>query len=99
MTAHGMEYSALFGQVGSARPAMFLPGFQGKLTLSWLNPGQAIILLGALLFPKVRRLSPLQPHSATEQMILAAFRVRKTKMAKVIFYPNLQAEDKAKLAL
>jgi len=28
MTAHGMEYSALFGQVGSARPAESLPGFR-----------------------------------------------------------------------
>jgi len=26
MTAHGMEYPALFGRVGSARPAVFLPG-------------------------------------------------------------------------
>jgi len=26
MTAHGMEYPALFGQVGSAPPAMPLPG-------------------------------------------------------------------------
>jgi len=26
MTAHGMEYPALFGQVGSARPAVFPPG-------------------------------------------------------------------------
>jgi len=26
--AHGMEYPALFGHVGSARPAMSLPGFQ-----------------------------------------------------------------------
>jgi len=31
MTAHGMEYWALFGQVGSARPAVRLPGF-----LSWI---------------------------------------------------------------
>jgi len=27
MTAYGMEYPVLFGQVGSASPAMFLPGF------------------------------------------------------------------------
>jgi len=27
MMAHGMEYPALFGQVGSARPAVPLPGF------------------------------------------------------------------------
>ena len=27
MTAHGMEYSALFRQVGSARPAVSLSGF------------------------------------------------------------------------
>jgi len=27
MTAHGMEYPALFGQVGSARPAVSPPGF------------------------------------------------------------------------
>ena len=27
MTAHGMEYPALFGQVGWARPAVPLPGF------------------------------------------------------------------------
>jgi len=27
MTAHGMEYPALFGQVGSACPAVPLPGF------------------------------------------------------------------------
>jgi len=27
MTAHGMEYPALFGQVGSAPPAVPLPGF------------------------------------------------------------------------
>jgi len=40
MTAHGMEYPALFGQVGSACPAVPLPGVQWKLTLSWPNPGQ-----------------------------------------------------------
>jgi len=40
MTAHGMEYTALFGRVGSAHPAVPLPGFWWKLTLSWLNPGQ-----------------------------------------------------------
>jgi len=28
MAAHGMEYPALFGQVGSARPAVPLPGVQ-----------------------------------------------------------------------
>jgi len=28
MTAHGMEYPALFGQVGSASPAVPLPGFR-----------------------------------------------------------------------
>jgi len=28
MTAHGMEYPALFGQVGSAPPAVSLPGFR-----------------------------------------------------------------------
>jgi len=28
MTAHGMEYPALFGQVGSAPPAVHLPGVQ-----------------------------------------------------------------------
>jgi len=28
MTAHGMEYRALFGQVGSARPAVPLAGLQ-----------------------------------------------------------------------
>ena len=28
MKAHGMEYPVLFGQVGSARPAVLLPGFQ-----------------------------------------------------------------------
>jgi len=28
MTAHVMEYPALFGQVGSARPAVALPGFR-----------------------------------------------------------------------
>jgi len=28
MMAHGMEYPALFGQVGSARPAVPLPGFR-----------------------------------------------------------------------
>jgi len=27
MTAHGMEYRTLFGQVGSALPAVFPPGF------------------------------------------------------------------------
>jgi len=27
MTAHGMEYPALFGQLGSARLAVPLPGF------------------------------------------------------------------------
>ena len=26
MTAHGMEYPVLFGQVGSARPTVFPPG-------------------------------------------------------------------------
>ena len=41
MMAHGMEYPALFGQVGSARLAVSLPGFQWKLTLSWPNPGHA----------------------------------------------------------
>jgi len=40
MMAHGMEYPALFGQVGSALPAVPLPGFQRKLTLSWPNPGR-----------------------------------------------------------
>ena len=43
MTAHGMEYPALFGQVGSARPTVPLPGFSWKLTLSWLNPGHRSI--------------------------------------------------------
>jgi len=28
MMTHGMEYPALFGQVGSARPAVLLPGFR-----------------------------------------------------------------------
>jgi len=27
MTAHGMEYPAVFGQIGSALPAVSLPGF------------------------------------------------------------------------
>ena len=45
MTAHGMEYPALFGQVGSARPAVFPPGFCWKLTLSWQNPGHYSIPL------------------------------------------------------
>jgi len=39
MMAHGMEYPALFGQVGSARPVVPLPGFRWKLTRSWPNPG------------------------------------------------------------
>ena len=40
MMAHGVEYPALFGQVGvgSAHPAVPLPGFWWKLTLSWPNP-------------------------------------------------------------
>jgi len=42
ITAHGMEYPALFGQVGSAHLAVPLPGFWSKLTLSWPNPGQNI---------------------------------------------------------
>ena len=43
MTVHGMEYLALFGQagVGSAHPAVPLPGFRWKLTLSWSNPGHS----------------------------------------------------------
>jgi len=41
MTAHSMEYPVLFSQVGSACPAVLLPGFWSKLTLSWPNPGQA----------------------------------------------------------
>ena len=40
MMAHGMEYPALFGQVGSARPAVPLPGFWWKLTPSCLLHGQ-----------------------------------------------------------
>ena len=36
-----MEYPALFGQVGSAHPAVSLPGFRWKLTLSCPNPGQS----------------------------------------------------------
>ena len=41
--AHGMEYPALFGQVGvgSAHPAVPLPGLWWKLTLSGPNPGQS----------------------------------------------------------
>ena len=39
LMAHDMEYPALFGQVGSARLAVPLPGFRWKLTLSWPNPG------------------------------------------------------------
>ena len=40
MMAHGLEYPDLFGQVGSAHPAVPLPGVRWKLILSWPNPGQ-----------------------------------------------------------
>jgi len=37
MTAHGMEYPALFGQVGSACPAVSLPGFPSWIPVK-INP-------------------------------------------------------------
>ena len=45
MTAHGMESPAVFGQVGSARPAVPPPGVRRKLTLSWPNPGHSVCFL------------------------------------------------------
>jgi len=37
MAAHGMEYPALFGQVGSAHPAVSLPGFPSWIPVK-INP-------------------------------------------------------------
>jgi len=37
MTAHGMEYPALFGQLGSACPAVSLPGFPSWILVK-INP-------------------------------------------------------------
>jgi len=37
MTARGMEYPALFGQMGSARPAVPLPGFPSWIPVK-INP-------------------------------------------------------------
>jgi len=55
MTAHGMENPALFGQagVGLAHPAVRLPGFWLKLTLSWPNPGQFFMINDTFLSPAI----------------------------------------------
>lgn len=46
-------------------------------------------MLGAFLFTKQHKFSPVQLYSLSEQIIFAAFRARKTEMAEVIFYPTL----------
>lgn len=68
--------------------SLFRPGFCLRNN-STVKHYFIIILLDAFLFAKVHQLSLLQLHSVTEQMILAAFKARKTEVAKGIFYPTL----------
>ena len=48
MVAHGIEYSVLFGQAGSARPTVSPPGYWWKLSLSWPNPGHKVSFIHTL---------------------------------------------------